>query len=283
MPIKVYKKTSPGRRFSSVNRSDEITTTAPEKSLLKPLKKTGGRNHHGKITARCRGGGHKRMYRIIDFKRSKDGIPAEVKTIEYDPNRSCNIALVEYGDGEKRYILAPVGLKIAQKVHSGPDAEPRTGNCLPLSKIPLGLVVHNIELTPKQGGKLVRTAGGGARLAAREGKTATLVLPSGEMRMVNAKCRATIGQLGNVEHMSVRWGKAGRKRHLGRRPHVRGSAMNPVAHPMGGGEGRRAGGRHPVSPTGKLAKGGKTRRKRKTSNKMILRRRRNVRSGQLVL
>ena len=283
MPIKIYKKTSPGRRFSSVNRSDEITASAPEKSLLKPLKKTGGRNHHGKITARCRGGGAKRMYRLIDFKRNKDAVPAEVKTIEYDPNRSCNIALVQYDDGEKRYILAPVGLKTGQTLHSGPDAEPRVGNCLPLSKIPLGLVVHNIELNPKQGGKLVRTAGGSARLSAREGKHVTLVLPSGEMRMVNAKCRATIGQLGNVEHMSIRWGKAGRKRHLGRRPHVRGSAMNPVAHPMGGGEGRRAGGRHPVSPTGKLAKGGKTRRKRKTSNKMILRRRRNVRSGQLVL
>jgi len=283
MAIKTYKKTSPGRRFSSVNRSDEITATVPEKSLLRPLPKTGGRNHHGKITSKCRGGGHKRMYRIIDFKRDKDGVPGEVKTIEYDPNRSCNIALIQYDDGEKRYILAPVGLKIAQKVYSGPDAEPRIGNSLPLSKIPLGLVVHNIELNPKQGGKLVRTAGGSARLAAREGKHVTLVLPSGEMRMVNSHCRATIGQLGNVEHMSVRWGKAGRKRHKGRRPHVRGSAMNPVAHPMGGGEGRRAGGRHPVSATGKLAKGGKTRRKRKTSNKMILRRRRNVRSGQLVL
>lgn len=283
MPIKVYKRTSPGRRNSSVNRSDEITTSKPEKSLLKPLKKTGGRNHHGKITARHRGGGHKRQYRLIDFKRSKDGMAANVKTIEYDPNRSCNIALVEYEDGEKRYILAPLGLKVDQKVYSGPEAEPRLGNCLPLSKIPLGLEIHNIEMNPGQGGKLVRTAGGSARLAARDGNNATLLLPSGEMRMVNVKCRATIGQVGNAEHMSIRWGKAGRKRHLGRRPHVRGSAMNPVAHPMGGGEGRRAGGRHPVSPTGKLAKGGKTRKKRKGSNKMILRRRRNVRSGQLVL
>jgi len=283
MAIKIYKRTSAGRRNSSVNRSDEITTTTPEKSLLKPLKKTGGRNHHGKITARHRGGGHKRRYRLIDFKRDKDGLGAEVKTIEYDPNRSCNIALVEYEDGEKRYILAPAGLKVGQKVYSGPDAEPRLGNSLPLGKIPLGLEVHNIELNPGQGGKLVRAAGNVARLSAREGKHATLILPSGEMRMVNASCRATIGQLGNVEHMSVRYGKAGRKRHLGRRPHVRGSAMNPVAHPMGGGEGRRAGGRHPVSPTGKLAKGGKTRRKRKSSNKLIIRRRRNVRSGQLVL
>jgi len=283
MAIKTYKRTSAGRRNSSVNRSDEITVTSPEKSLLKPLKKTGGRNHHGKITARHRGGGHKRRYRVIDFKRDKDGGGAEVKTIEYDPNRSCNIALVEYDDAEKRYILAPAGLKVGQKVYSGPDAEPRVGNCLPLGKIPLGLEVHNIEMNPGQGGKLVRSAGNVARLSAREGKHVTLILPSGEMRMINARCRATIGQLGNVEHMSVRYGKAGRKRHMGRRPHVRGSAMNPVAHPMGGGEGRRAGGRHPVSPTGKLAKGGKTRRKRKGSNKLIMRRRRNVRSGQLVL
>lgn len=283
MPIKIYKKTSPGRRGSSVNRSAEITVTRPEKSLLKPLNKTGGRNHHGKITARHRGGGHKRMYRVIDFRRNKDGVPGKVVSIEYDPNRSCNIALLQYADGEKRYILSPVSLAVGQEVYSGADAEPRVGNCLPLSGIPLGMTIHNIEMNPGQGGKLVRAAGGSARLAAREGDKATLILPSGEMRMVNAMCRATIGQIGNLEHMSVRWGKAGRKRHLGRRPHVRGSAMNPVAHPMGGGEGRRAGGRHPVSPTGKLAKGGKTRRKRKGSNKMILRRRRNVRYGQLVL
>jgi len=266
-----------------VNRSDEITAVKPEKSLLRPLKKTGGRNHRGVITARHRGGGHKRKYRVIDFKRDKDGESAKVLTVEYDPNRSCNIALVMYTDEQKRYILAPAGLQVGQMVYSGPDAEPRLGNCLPLSKIPLGLEIHNIEMNPGQGGKLVRAAGGVARLAAREGKVATLILPSGEMRQVNVKCRATIGQLGNVEHMSIRWGKAGRKRHLGRRPHVRGSAMNPVSHPMGGGEGRRAGGRHPVSPTGKLAKGGKTRRKRKASNKLILRRRRNKRSGQLVL
>ena len=283
MPIVVYKKTSPGRRNSSVNRSGEITSARPEKSLLRALKKTGGRNCQGRITSRHRGGGHKRMYRLIDFKRNKDGMPAEVKTIEYDPNRSCNIALLAYADGQKRYILAPIGLKVGKQVHSGADAEPRLGNCLPLARIPLGLEVHNIEMTPGQGGKLVRSAGGVARLAAREGDRATLLLPSGEMRMVHVKCRATIGQLGNVEHASIRWGKAGRKRHLGRRPHVRGSAMNPVAHPMGGGEGRRSGGRDPVSPTGKLAKGGKTRRKRKVSNKMILRRRRNRRYGQLVL
>jgi large subunit ribosomal protein L2 len=284
MGIKVYKRTSAGRRNSSVNIRQDVTATKPEKSLCKPLKKTGGRNFHGKITVRHRGGGHKRKYRMIDFKRNKDGQPAEVLTIEYDPNRSCNISLVEYADGEKRYILAPLGLKVGSKIYSGNDGvEPRVGNCMPLSKIPTGLEIHNIEMNPGQGGKMVRSAGGAARLAARDGKMAHLILPSGEMRMVNAKCRATIGRLGNVEHQGVRLGKAGRKRHLGRRPHVRGSAMNPVSHPMGGGEGRRAGGRHPVSPTGKLAKGGKTRRKRKASNKLILRRRRNVRSGQLVL
>ncbi|MCJ7544627.1 MAG: 50S ribosomal protein L2, partial [Phycisphaerae bacterium] len=229
------------------------------------------------------GGGAKRMYRLIDFKRDKDGQPAEVLSIQYDPNRTCNIALVQYPDGERRYMLAPVGLKVGAKVYSGPQAEPRVGNCLPLARVPLGLDIHNIEMKPGEGGKLVRTAGVVARLAAREGTKAHLVLPSGEVRMVSAQCRATIGQLGNVEHASVRWGKAGRMRHRGRRPTVRGSAMNPVAHPMGGGEGRRSGGRDPVSPTGKLSKGGKTRKKRKVSNKLILRRRRNVRYGQLVL
>ncbi len=283
MPIKKYKRTSPGRRNSSVNIREDLTTSKPEKSLLRPLKKTGGRNHSGKITSRHRGGGHKRMYRVIDFKRNKDCCSAEVLTVEYDPNRSCNIALVQYEDGEKRYILAPVGLKVGQKIYSGPEAEPRVGNCLPLSCIPLGLDVHNIEMNVGQGGKLVRSAGNSARLSGREGSQAQLILPSGELRIINAACRATIGQLGNVEHQGVRLGKAGRSRHLGRRPHVRGSAMNPVAHPMGGGEGRRAGGRHPCSPTGKLAKGGKTRRKRKASNKLILRRRKNVRDGQLVL
>jgi large subunit ribosomal protein L2 len=283
MPIKIYSRTSAGRRNSSVNKSADITTATPEKSLIRPLKKTGGRNHQGRITSHHRGGGHKRQYRVIDFRRDKDGLAAEVKTIEYDPNRSCNIALLEYADGEKRYILAPAGLKVGQQLYSGEDAEPRLGNCLPLSKIPLGMDIHNVEMNPGQGGKMVRTAGGAARLAAREGDRATLVLPSGEMRMVHVACRATMGQLGNLEHMSIRWGKAGRRRHLGRRPHVRGSAMNPVAHPMGGGEGRRSGGRHPVSPTGKLAKGGKTRSKRKNSNKMIIRRRKNVRYGQLVL
>ena len=283
MGIKVHKRTSAGRRNSSVNTKEEVTCAKPAKSLLRPLPKTGGRNHSGKITCRHRGGGHKRMYRVIDFNRNKDGQDAEVKTIEHDPNRSCNIALVEYADGEKRYILAPVSLKVGMKVRSGPGSEPRVGNCMALKDIPGGMEIHNIELNPGQGGRMVRAAGGAARLGAKEGNSAQVILPSGEMRVVNANCRATIGQLGNVEHQGVRLGKAGRKRHLGRRPHVRGSAMNPVAHPMGGGEGRRAGGRHPVSPTGKLAKGGKTRKKRKASNKLILRRRRNKRTGQLVL
>lgn len=281
--IKTYNRTSPGRRNSSVNIRQEVTTTTPEKSLLRPIKKTGGRNHSGMITCRHIGGGHKRMYRVIDFKRTKDGQAASVMTIEYDPNRSCNIALVQYEDGEKRYILAPVGVTVGMKLVSGEKVEPKVGNCMPLANIPLGLEVHNIEMTPGQGGKMVRTAGGTAKLMAREGVHAHVVLPSGETRMVNAKCRATIGQLGNLEHSATRWGKAGRKRHLGIRPTTRGSAMNPVAHPMGGGEGRRSGGRHPVSPTGKLSKGGKTRRRRKTSSRMILRRRRNVRNGQLVL
>ncbi|MBN1554187.1 MAG: 50S ribosomal protein L2 [Phycisphaerae bacterium] len=283
MPIKIYKRTTAGRRNSSVNIRQDVTTSTPEKSLLVTLKKTGGRNHSGKITARHRGGGHKRRYRLIDFKRNRDESPAEVLTIEYDPNRTCNIALVRYEDDEKRYILAPQGLKVGQKIQSGPNAEPRLGNCLPLMKIPMGLDIHNIEMTPGKGGQMVRTAGGTARLIAKEGDRATLMLPSGEMRIVNSKCRATIGQLGNLEHMSVRIGKAGRKRHMGRRPRVRGSAMNPVDHPMGGGEGRRSGGRHPSSPTGVLSKGGKTRSKRKASNKLILRRRKTARGVQTVL
>lgn len=283
MPIKIYKPTSAGRRNSSVNIRTDVTTDKPEKSLLRPLKKTGGRNFKGVTTSRFRGGGHKRRYRLIDWKRNKDGMAAEVMTIEYDPNRTCNIALVQYADGEKRYILAPLGLKVGTKIFSGVGSEPTVGNCLPLRNIPLGIDIHNIEMTAGRGGQLVRTAGGVSKLVAREGDRATIVLPSGEMRIIHASCRATIGQLSNIEHMSVRWGKAGRKRYLGRRPHVRGSCQNPVDHPMGGGEGRRSGGRDPVSPTGKLAKGGKTRNKRKVSNNMILRRRRNVRTGQLTL
>ncbi|MFB3893354.1 MAG: 50S ribosomal protein L2 [Phycisphaerae bacterium] len=283
MAIKIYKRTSAGRRNSSVLIREDVTRERPEKSLLVPIRKTGGRNNSGMITTRHIGGGAKRMYRLIDFRRDKDGQAATVQTIEYDPNRNVNIALVQYEDGEKRYILAPLNLKVGQKVYSGEAAEPRVGNALPLSKIPVGLDVHNVEMVPGQGGKLVRSAGGVARLAAREGEEAHLILPSGEMRKVHARCRATIGQLGNVEYASIRWGKAGRSRHRGIRPTVRGSCMNPHDHPMGGGEGRRAGGRHPVSKWGVLAKGGKTRRRRKNSNKMILRRRRNVRIGQLVL
>jgi len=279
MTIRTYKPTSPGRRNASVNVRTELTGDPPTKSLLKPIKKTGGRNHHGVTTCRFRGGGTKRMYRIIDFKRNKDGVEGTVATIEYDPNRTCNIALVKYADGEKRYILAPVGLEVGQKVRSGDDVEPRLANALPLAKIPTGLNVHNIELTPGGGGKLVRSAGGSARLVAKEGKWAHIVLPSGEMRIIDARCRATIGQLGNIDHRNVRLGKAGKKRHLGRRPHVRGVAQNPVSHPMGGGEGRSGGGRHPCSPTGKPAKGGKTRKKGKHSDKLILRRRRSKRHG----
>ena len=281
--IKIYKRTSAGRRNSSVLIREELTAFTPQKSLVRPLPKKGGRNHTGVITCRHHGGGAKKQYRVIDFKRNKDGQAATVATIEYDPNRNCNIALVQYEDGEKRYILAPQGIKVGQKLYNGPTAEPRLGNCLPLAKIPVGLEVHNVEMKPGEGGKLVRSAGGVARLASRDGHMAHLILPSGETRMVNAKCRATIGQLGNIDYASIRWGKAGRKRALGVRPTTRGSAMNPHAHPMGGGEGRRSGGRHPVSPWGKLAKGGKTRKRRNPNNKMIIRRRRNVRNGQLVL
>jgi len=273
MPVKDYKPTTPGRRFSSVNDFSEITSSKPEKSLLRPLKKTGGRNFRGIITTRHRGGGHKRQYRIIDFKRNKPDIPARVASIEYDPNRSACIALLHYADGEKRYILAPQGLKVGAVVMAGRNAEPSVGNAMPLGSIPLGLEVHNIELQPGRGGQMARSAGTSALLSSRDGDYAYLVLPSSEVRKVHIKCMATIGKLGNVDHGSVKLGKAGRKRWLGRRPHVRGTAMNPVAHPHGGGEGRTKGGRHPVSPTGKPAKGGKTRRIRKPSNVFIIRRR----------
>jgi len=268
-----------------VNDFSELTDKRrkPTKSLLEPIKKTGGRNHHGKITSWWRGGGHKRMYRVIDFKRRKDDIRATVVAVEYDPNRSCHIALIEYADGVKNYILAPSGLKAGDWVESGQKVEPKVGNAMPLKSIPVGMDVHNVEMTAGQGGKLVRAAGGSARLVAREGDWATLLLPSGEMRQVRVECRATLGQLGNVDHQNVRIGKAGRKRHLGRRPHNRGTSMNPIAHPLGGGEGRSGGGRHPCSPWGKLAKGGRTRARRKNSNKRILRRRRSVRYGQVSL
>jgi len=276
MGVKIYKPTTPGRRQGSVNDYAEITfkyKNRPEKSLTEPLRKKGGRNHHGKITAWQRGGGNKRRYRIIDFKRNLDDTPAKVLEIQYDPNRSCHIALIQYETGEKRYILAPVGLKAGDEVESGHRVEPKVGNCMPLSSIPVGMEVHNIEMRVGQGGKLVRSAGGQARFMAREGGWATIQLPSGEMRQVRVECRATIGQIGNLDHQNVSLGKAGRTRHLGWRPHVRGKAMNPVAHPMGGGEGRSNGGRHPCSPWGKLAKGGRTRNPRAQSNRRILRRR----------
>ncbi|GMU82385.1 MAG: 50S ribosomal protein L2 [Phycisphaerales bacterium] len=286
MGIKIYKRTSPGRRNSSVNDYAEIThkhENRREKSLCAPLPKTGGRNHHGVTTSWWRGGGNKRMYRIIDFKRTKDNVVGKVLEIQYDPNRSCHIALIQYADGEKRYILAPLGLKAGDTVESGQKVEPKLGNCMPLSGIPVGLDVHNVELTAGRGGKLARSAGGVVRLLAREGDWATIQLPSGEMRQVRVECRATIGQIGNLDHQNVRIGKAGRNRHKGWRPHVRGKAMNPIDHPMGGGEGRSNGGRHPCSPWGQLAKGGRTRSPRKNSTKRILRRRWSRRYGLVSL
>lgn len=283
MGIRIYKPTSPGRRNSSVNDNFEVTRTRPEKTLVKRIKKSGGRNHSGKVTVRFRGGGARRLYRVIDFKRDKDSMAARVEAIEYDPNRTCHIALLQYEDGEKRYILAPAGLQVGESLESGARVEPKIGNCMPLSAIPAGMDVHNIEMNPGQGGKIVRSAGSSARLAAKEGIWAHLILPSGEMRMVPLACRATIGQIGNADHQHVRMGKAGRNRHMGRKSHVRGKAQNPVAHPLGGGEGRANGGRHPCSPTGVPAKGGKTRNPRKASNKRIIRRRKNGRGLQLVL
>ncbi len=273
MGLKYYKPTSSARRHSSAIDFSEITSTTPEKSLLVKLKRKGGRNNTGRMTCRHKGGGHKPVYRIIDFRRDKDDIPATVATIEYDPNRSCRIALLNYKDGEKRYILAPKDLQVGQEVMSGERAEPRTGNSMPLRLIPSGLPVHNIELRPGQGGIMVRAAGMSAQLMAKEGDYALIQLPSGELRRVHINCRATIGQLGNLDHQNVWIGKAGRKRWMGIRPTVRGSAMNPVSHPMGGGEGRRAGGRDPCSPWGVLSKGGKTRKRRKLSSKHIIRRR----------
>jgi large subunit ribosomal protein L2 len=280
MAIKQYKPTSAGRRCSSVQDFSDLTKKRPEQGLTVRIARSGGRNNQGVTTARFRGGGHRRLYRIVDFRRDKDGVAGKVAAIEYDPNRSARIALIHYADGEKRYILAPEGLQIGQKVESGERVEPHTGNCMPLANIPAGLPVHNIEMAPGEGGKLVRSAGRSATLSAKEGDWAYIILPSGEMRRVNIRCRATIGQIGNAEHNSIRVGKAGRTRHKGRRPHNRGSAMNPVDHPMGGGEGRRSGGRDPVSPTGVLAKGGKTRRRRKPTNAHIIRRRIGRRYGE---
>lgn len=271
--MRYYKPTSPGRRFGSVVDFSEITTKEPEKSLLEPLSRTGGRNNAGRMTSRHIGGGEKRFYRLIDFKRDKNNIPARVATIEYDPNRTARIALLHYKDGEKRYILAPEGIKVGDTIISGESVEPKVGNCMPLKNIPLGMDVHNIELQIGHGGQMVRSAGGMAKLLARDGGYAHVVLPSGEIRKVHENCRATIGQLGNLDQINVTIGKAGRSRHMGIRPRVRGVAMNPVSHPMGGGEGRAHGGRPPCSRTGVLSKGGKTRNKRALSNKFILRRR----------
>lgn len=273
MGVRTYKPTTAGRRNASVSDFHDVTRSTPEKSLVVTLRKTSGRNNHGHITARHRGGGAKKRYRIIDFKRDKVDIPARVAHIEYDPNRTSRIALLHYADGEKRYILKPKGLQVGDILESGDHVEPKTGNCMPLRGIPNGLAIHNIELTPMQGGKLVRAAGMSAQLLGKEGNYAIVSLPSGEMRRIHLSCRATIGSVGNEDHLNVKLGKAGRKRHMGRRPHVRGTAKNPVAHPMGGGEGRTAGGRHPCSATGVLAKGGRTRSPRKTSNKHIIRRR----------
>jgi large subunit ribosomal protein L2 len=282
MGIRKYKPTTPGRRGATVSDFAELTPGAePEKKLLRSKPRSSGRNNQGKITARHRGGGHKRHYRKIDFKRNKDGIPAVVDSIQYDPNRSARIALLHYVDGEKRYILAPDRLKAGDKVMSGPGTPPSLGNCLPLSQIPVGTDIHNVELQPGRGGVLCRSAGVKATLGARDADWAQINLPSGEIRRVPAACRATVGSMGNSEHMNIVLGKAGRKRWLGRRPHVRGTAMNPIDHPHGGGEGRTKGGRHPVSPTGKLAKGGRTRKKHKPSNRAIVRRRRSRRYGLL--
>jgi large subunit ribosomal protein L2 len=273
MALKSYKPTTPSLRSTQLSAFDEITKSKPERSLIATQKSKAGRNSAGRITIRHRGGGHKRKLRSIDFKREKVGLTAKVAAIEYDPNRSARIALLNYVDGEKRYILAPLGLKVGAILMSGADAEPAVGNALPLAKIPLGLPIHNIELTVGGGGQLVRSAGQTAQLMAREGSFAHVKLPSGEIRMINVNCMATIGQVGNTDHDSIKLGKAGRKRWLGIRPTVRGVAMNPVDHPMGGGEGRTSGGGHPVTPWGQLTKGKKTRHTRKSSSKFIVRRR----------
>lgn len=272
MPLRKRKPTSPGRRFQSVSDFSEITKSKPEKALTKPKPSTGGRNNYGRMTARHRGGGVKQRYRLIDFQRTKDGVPAKVAAIEYDPNRNARIALLHYLDGEKRYIIAPDKVSVGEMLMSGQGAEIRPGNALPLRYIPVGTTVHNVELKPGGGGKIARGAGMGVQLVAKEGVHATLRLPSTEMRRVPIDCRATVGEVGNAEHELISIGKAGRNRWKGRRPHTRGVAMNPVDHPLGGGEGKSSGGRHPVSPWGKPE--GRTRKKNKASDKMIIRRRR---------
>ncbi|MDO4583061.1 MAG: 50S ribosomal protein L2 [Planctomycetia bacterium] len=284
MGIRYYKPTSPGRRGASVSDFSDLTPGAKvEKSLLEPKRRSNGRNNQGVITARHRGGGHKRQYRLIDFRRNKDGVPAVVDSIQYDPNRTARIALLKYADGEKRYIIAPNGLKQGMKVVSGPEAVSEVGNCLPLSKIPLGTQIHNIEMQPGAGACMCRSAGSYATLMARVDGTAQITLPSGEIRRIPVECRAVVGVVGNSDHMNIVIGKAGRNRWKGRRPHVRGTAMNPIDHPHGGGEGRTKGGRHPVTPQGKPTKGHSTRQRHKSSNKAIVRRRKSRRYGQLKL
>lgn len=272
MALKKFKPITPTLRFKTVSDFSDITKKEPERSLVEPLKRSGGRNNRGHVTSRHRGGGHRRRYRIIDFKRNKIGIPAKVAAIEYDPNRSSRIALLNYADGEKRYIVAPLGVKVGDELMNGPNAEIRPGNALPLRNVPVGTAVHAIELTPGRGAQIARGAGAFAQVMAKEGNYATLRLPSSEMRMVHLDCSCCIGQVGNLEHENITIGKAGRSRWLGRRPKVRGVAMNPVDHPMGGGEGRSSGGRHPCTPWGKPTKGYKT-RKRKPSDRLIVRRR----------
>jgi large subunit ribosomal protein L2 len=274
MPVRKFKPTSPGRRFMSVSTFDEITKSTPEKSLTEKLSKRGGRNNYGRVTTRHQGGGHKRRYRVIDFKRTKDGVPARVAAIEYDPNRSARIALLHYADGAKAYILAPARLRVGATVESGPTADIKPGNALPLENIPTGTLVHNVELKPGQGGKMARSAGSGVQLVAKDQGYAVLRLPSGELRRVLLACRATVGQVGNLDHENETGGKAGRSRWKGKRPAVRGSAMNPVDHPHGGGEGKSKGGRHPVTPWGVPTLGKRTRHKHKESNRLIVRSRR---------
>jgi len=276
MAVKKFRPVTPSLRFRSVPAFDEITSSVPEKSLLRPLRKSGGRNNKGRVTAFCRGGGHKRHYRMIDFKRDKRDIPARVASIEYDPNRSARIALLHYVDGEKRYILAPAGLEVDQRVVAGEEVDIQVGNAMPLARMPLGTVAHNIEMRPGKGGQMSRSAGSFVQLVAREGKKASLKMPSGEVRTVPVECYATIGQVSNVDHKNVVWGKAGASRWRGRRPSVRGVAMNPIDHPMGGGEGRSSGGRHPCTPWGKPTKGYKTRSKRKSNDHLVQDRRSKI-------
>ena len=284
MTIRIYKPTTNGRRNASVNLHTEVTKQKPEKSLLRPMKRKGGRNNQGKVTVRGRGGGHKRRYRLIDFKRIKDDMPAKVIGIEYDPNRTCHIALLEYEDGTKRYILAPRGVTDGEVLQSSANSiEPKNGNCMPIKHIPTGLTVHSIEFEPGKGGALCRTAGSGARLTNKEGRWATLVLPSGEIRQVSMECRATIGQLDNPDHQNIKLGKAGRNRWLGRKPKVRGVAKDHACHPLGGGEGRSKSGRETASASGTKSKGGGTRKRGKWTNARILRRRKSKRYGQLKL